>query len=61
MHKCEGMCCPEHRGNVQLVHVYDVSTFPNVDYGMFWYCDEAVDTDRARGLVVDAQDGLEYE
>jgi hypothetical protein len=46
--------CEEHRGQVKLVRVLDL---PNSrDWGLFWYCDEAIETDRKDGLTVHIQE-----
>lgn len=45
--KCDGSC-PEHSGPVQRVHVRAVAH----DWGIFHYCDAAIQEDRARGLQV---------
>lgn len=47
---CEGACEP-HGGEHRLVHVTDPRT--GHDWGLFWYCDEAIRTDKYRGLRVE--------
>lgn len=47
---CEGACEP-HEGEHRRVHVTDRRT--GHDWGLFWYCDEAIRIDKYRGLHVE--------
>lgn len=40
---CEGSC-EEHKGKVKEIYVKD--------WGHFYYCEEAIEEDRRRGLIV---------
>lgn len=46
---CDGNC-EDHRGMVRRVHV---AAKDGYDWGFFYYCDEAVDTDTRNGMKVD--------
>lgn len=47
---CQG-ACELHDGEHRLVHVTDKRM--GKDWGLFWYCDEAIRTDKCRGLHVE--------
>lgn len=47
--ECQGRC-KEHRGMIQRVEVRDIRNSKN--WGLFSYCDEAIEEDRRRGLDV---------
>lgn len=46
---CDGSC-EEHRGPVQQVHVVNPTT--GTDWGIFNYCQTAIEEDTKRGLIV---------
>ena len=50
--ECQGKCT-EHRGSIKRVHVRDVRT--GMDWGLYWYCDTAIDNDILNGLDVSIQ------
>ena len=50
--KCDGSC-EEHTGDVTIVHVRS----DNHDWGIFHYCETAIEEDRWRGLWVEAEKG----
>lgn len=45
---CEGSC-EEHTENVELYHVW----YGSKDWGLFWYCDNAVKEDISRGMTLE--------
>ncbi len=47
--ECEGDC-ENHEGEVRQVHVIDKKTLH--DWGLFEYCDSAINEDRGRGFEV---------
>ena len=47
--QCDGDCS-EHKGAVEFVHVRDPKN--GHDWGTFYYCNEAIKTDRKAGLRV---------
>ena len=52
--KCEGSCdrlSNGHRGEVVLVHVYDDKN--SKDWGEYWYCQDAINSDRHSGFRVE--------
>ena len=49
MIECQGKC-KEHRGTIKRVEVRDIRN--GKDWGLFSYCDEAIDEDIRRGLDV---------
>ena len=53
MFECQGNC-KEHRGMIHRVEVRDIRN--GKDWGLFWYCDEAIDEDIRRGLDVSIVD-----
>ena len=53
VHLCEGKC-ERHVGKVQRVHVYDGDD--GYDWGKMWYCQAAINEDRARGFTVDIEE-----
>jgi hypothetical protein len=48
---CDGHC-EEHRGDIRRVHVTDPKD--GHDWGLFFYCDEAVEADTRNNLKVEA-------
>lgn len=56
MPKCEADCQP-HRGEVKHVHV----THESRDWGLFWYCDAAVEEDLERGFTVTTEEASHAE
>lgn len=46
---CEGSC-EEHSGNIRSVHVTGQNGH---DWGVFMYCEEAINEDQRRGLSVE--------
>ena len=53
--KCQGNC-KVHRGQILRVEVRDIST--GKDWGLFHYCESAIEEDRKRGLTVSILDYL---
>ena len=53
MIECQGSC-REHRGTVKRVEVRDIRN--RKDWGLFSYCDEAIEEDIRRGLDVSILD-----
>jgi hypothetical protein len=60
--KCEGNCAQGgedfHRGDVRYVHVVDPDS--GRDWGNYWYCENAVESDQGAGFIVtdaDAEGG----
>lgn len=47
-HPCEGECT-EHFGTARQVHVWHGA----YDWGLFTYCDNAIELDRSRGFTVE--------
>ena len=47
--ECQGIC-KEHRGSIKRVEVRDIRN--RKDWGLFSYCDEAIEEDIKRGLDV---------
>lgn len=45
--KCQGDCM-SHVGDVRVCHTANADK----DWGLFSYCDEAIETDRQRGFTV---------
>lgn len=45
---CEGSC-EEHRGPIRRVEV-KCDGHPEGTWGAFWYCEEAIEEDKRRGL-----------
>jgi hypothetical protein len=62
--KCVGACetCSDgHLGVVRHVRVSGGASWPTgYDWGLFMYCEQAIDTDRSRGFVVEIWDKHEY-
>jgi hypothetical protein len=50
--ECGGMCATrnECNGSLKLVHVYGKD---GIDWGVFYYCDEAINTDVKSGFKID--------
>jgi len=46
--ECEGSCA-KHAGVVRKVHVWHGYK----DWGEFWYCEAAIEIDRARGFTIE--------
>lgn len=53
MIECQGKC-DKHRGSIKRVEVRDIRN--GKDYGLFWYCDEAIEIDIRSGLTVSILD-----
>lgn len=56
MIECQGRC-KEHRGMIQRVEVRDIRNSKN--WGLFSYCDEAIEEVRRRGLDVSILDHVQ--
>ena len=54
-YECDGSC-KVHRGQVVRVEVRDIRN--GKDWGLFHYCEEAIEEDRRRGLDVSILDYL---
>ena len=50
--ECDGNC-DEHRGEVQQVTVTDPKITSGGYWGIFWYCETAIEDDRRNGLRVE--------
>ena len=50
VNKCEG-ACEQHNGPIMLVKVFDPEN--KKDWGKFYYCSTAIETDRNNGFIVD--------
>jgi hypothetical protein len=56
MLECQGKC-KEHRGTIRRVEVRDIRS--GKDWGLFSYCDEAIEEDIRRGLDVSILDHVQ--
>jgi len=50
--ECEGACKAFNKckGDTKIVHIIDPKD--NYDWGYFYYCDTAIETDRKNGFLV---------
>lgn len=51
--ECQGTC-KKHRGLITRVEVRDIRN--GKDWGLFWYCEEAIKEDKRRGFTVSVLD-----